>query len=447
VGSGPAQIQMTVYGESSGEWALTRDNVPVGGSENFLATSFGWSDGSMGSAIVSADQEIVAQTTETNGTAAAQYQGIAEPATRVNFPLVKNDYKGSGKYTTFYVQNAGSSAATIFALYTDESGTEYTWDSGSPVDAGRMVVLNPSDVSFPNDELGSLVVTSTVPIAGVVNEHGVSSAEILQATRGFTPDDAGATLLIPTIKQRFGGRSTGPIIQNAGNANADITISYSGTDFEQYANDVPPGASVTFFNNAEICPAGATCGQTGTPLPDDTLTSAVVTASGSEIVGVVNETYMTIPAGQRQRQTVTSAFNASAATKKIGAPLYKVHHDYKGSGLQVQNTNLSASATFTATFALGSGTSYEEYVLTGAIDPGSYVTMYKLYAVTPTGSSWVGDSIPSSWSSSSTSAERFGSVTVVADQPIVGVVTEADEDPNLGSRQDIKSYEAFMLSP
>ena len=447
VGTGPAQIHMTVYGESSGEWTLTRDNVPVGGSENFLATSFGWSDGSIGSAMVSADQRIVAQTTETNGTAAAQYQGIAEPATQVNFPLVKNDYKGSDKYTTFYVQNAGSSAAMIYAKYTDESGTEYTWDSGGAVDQGRMVVLNPSDVGFPSDELGSLVVTSTVHIAGVVNEHGISSAEILQATRGFTPNDAGTTLLIPTIKQNFGNRSTGAIIQNAGNSSADITISYSGTSFKQYANNVAPGASVTFFNNSEICPDGATCGNTGTPLPDDTLTSAVVTASGSEIVGVVNETFMTVPSGQRQRQTVTSAFNQAAATNEIGVPLYKVHHDYKASGLQIQNTNLTSSATYTATFALGSGASYKEYVLSGSINGGEAVTLYKLFASLPSGASWVGDAIPSSWSSSSTSAERFGSVTVVANQPIVGVVTEADEDPSLSSRQDIKSYEAFVLSP
>jgi len=450
VGTGNATIQMTVYGQTSGEWTLSASDVPPGASVNFLASSFGWSDGSIGSAAVTSDQPVVAQTTETNGTAAAQYQGIGEPDTQVNFPLVKNDYMGSGKYTTFFVQNAGSSAAVIYATYTSESGTKYSWNSGSPVGPGRMIVLNPTDVSFPTSQLGSLVVTSTVPIAGVVNEHHVSEGIVLQATRGFAPADAGTTLLIPTIKRQFGNRSTGPIIQNVGAGPVNITITYQGPgiSFQQYANNVPAGASVTFYENTEVCPAGATCGRTGTPLPVGTLASAVVVATGN-IVGVVNETFYTIPSGQRQRQTVTSAFNQADATTKVAVPLYKVNHDYKNTGVQLQNTSLTTQAIYTATFSLGGsgGVSVTNYVLRGTINPGQSVTLFKLYASLPTGSTWIGSGFPAAWSTSSTSAERFGSVTIVADQPIVAAVTEADDDPVVNDRQDIKSYEAFNLTP
>jgi len=450
VGSGNATIMMTVYGQSAGDWSQSYTDVSPGSSVNFLASSFGWPDGSTGSGVVLSDQPIVAQTTETNGIAAGQYQGVGQPDLQVNFPLVKNNYLGSGKYTTFFVQNAGSSAAVISATYTSLDGTTYPWNSGAAVEPGRMVVLNPTDVGFPGDQLGSLVVTSAVPIAGVVNEHHVSDASVLQATRGFAPADAGTTLLIPTIKRQFGSRSTGPIIQNASASPVDITITYkgSGIDFVQYANGVPAGASVTFYENTEICPAGATCGQTGTPLPTGTLASAVVTGSGN-IVGVVNETFFTIPAGQRQRQTVTSAFNSAAATSKVGVPLYKVNHDYKNSGLQLQNADLANPASFTATFSLGGsgGVPVTEYVLQGSIPAGQAVTLYKLYAVLPAGSSWVGSGFPTAFSASSTSAERFGSVTIVADRSIVGAVTEADEDPVSNNRQDIKSYEAFNLVP
>jgi len=450
VGTGDAVIQMCVYGQTGGEWCLDGTGVPPESSVNFLGTSFGWPDGSIGSAIVSSGQPIVAQTTETNGTAAAQYQGVDQLDTQVSFPLVKNDYKGGGKFTTFFVQNAGSSAAVIYATYTAEDGTQYSWNSGSAVEPGRMVVLNPTDVSFPTDQLGSLLVTSTVSIAGVVNEHHVTEAIYLQATRGFAPADAGTTLLIPTIKRQFGNRSTGPIIQNASGGPVDIYITYKGTgiDFVQYAQNVPDSASVTFFENAEVCPAGATCGRTGTPLPAGTLASAVVTATG-DIVGVVNETFYTIPAGQNQRQTATSAFNQAAATTKIAVPLYKVNHDYKNSGIQLQNTNLATTAHVTATFSLGGsgGVPVTKYVLIGPIDPGQSMTLFKLYAALPPACSWVGPGFPSPWSTSSTSAERFGSVTIVADQPIVAAVTEADDDPTVGDRQDIKSYEAFNLTP
>jgi len=450
VGSGNATIMMTVYGQATGQWDLSYTDVAAGSSVNFLASSFGWPDGSMGSGVVLADQPIVAQTTETNGVAAGQYQGVGQPAPQVNFPLVKNNYLGSGKYTTFFVQNAGTESAIIYATYTSLDGTTYPWNSGAAVEPGRMVMLNPTDVSFPGDQLGSLVVTAAVPIAGVVNEHHVSDGSILQATRGFAPADAGTTLLIPTIKRQFGSRSTGPIIQNASGGPANITITYKGTgiDFVQYANGVPAGASVTFYENTEICPAGATCGHTGTPLPVGTLASAVVTGSGN-IVGVVNETFYTIPAGQRQRQTVTSAFNAAAATSKIGVPLYKVNHDYKNSGIQLQNADLVNAAGFTATFSLGGsgGVPVTEYVLQGTIQPGQYVTLFKLYALLPAGCSWVGSGFPSTFSTSSTSAARFGSVTIVADRAVVAAVTEADEDPVSANRQDIKSYEAFNLAP
>jgi hypothetical protein len=448
VGGGNATIVMTVYAQASGggDWSKTESSVAPGASVNILADQFGWPGGSIGSAVVSADQPIVAQTTETNGTAAAQYQAIDSPTGQVNFPLVKNNYKGSGKATTFFVQNAGSSASVISAQYKDESGTTYAWNSGSPVEPGRMVVLNPADVSFPTTKLGSLIVTANVPIAGVVNEHHITEGTVLQATRGFAPDEAGTTLLIPTIKRQLGGRSTGPIIQNASASPANIEITYKGTgiNFVQYANNVPAGASVTFYENIEVCPTGATCGHTGTPLPVGTLASAVVTGS-QNLVGVVNETYVTIPAGQRQRQTVTSAFNQAAATQALAIPLYKVNHDYKSSGAQVQNTNLTTAATYQATFSLGSGASVTEYVLEGTIPPGSAVTLYKLYAALPSGSSWVGAGFPASWSTSSTSSARFGSVTVTANQPIVAAITEADEDPVSASRQDIKSYEAFNL--
>jgi hypothetical protein len=75
------------------------------------------------------------------------------------------------------------------------------------------------------------------------------------------------------------------------------------------------------------------------------------------------------------------------------------------------------------------------------------VTLYKLYAALPAGSAWVGAGFPAGWSTSSTAAERFGSVTITANQPIVAAITEADEDPVLTARQDIKSYEAFNVTP
>jgi len=184
-----------------------------------------------------------------------------------------------------------------------------------------------------------------------------------------------------------------------------------------------------FYENSEICPAGATCSRTGTPLPIGTLASAVVEGT-QDIVGVVNETFVTIPAGQRQRQTVTSAFNQGAATKEVAVPLYKVNHDFKNSGVQLQNTNLTAAANYEATFKLGSPP--VTYVLKGTIPAGQAVTLFKLYASLPPGASWQGTAMPSTLTT-------YGAVVITADQNIVAAVTEADEDPVNSSRQSQSS--------
>jgi hypothetical protein len=289
-----------------------------------------------------------------------------------------------------------------------------------------------------------------------VNEHHVSETVILQAARGFAPAEAGTVLLIPTIKRQHGNcavsgcRSTGPIIQNVSGGPVNITITYKGAGitFVQTANNVPADASVVFFENAEVCPTGATCGRTGTPLPANTLCSAVVEATGN-VVGVVNESYLTIPPGQRQRATVTAAFNQAAATTVVAVPQYKINHDYKNSGIQLQNTDLVNPASFTATFAMGGsgGVPVTEYVLQGTISGGQAVTLFKLYAGLPAGASWVGAGVPAGWGTSSTNLQRLGSVTITADKAIVAAVTESDEDPVLSARQDIKSFEGFNLTP
>ncbi len=174
-------------------------------------------DGFNGSAVVSADQPIKAIVNVTNresgglgvagGQAAAQYQGIDGVAvdTTLYFPMAKNNRYG--KTTSFYIQNAGSTAATATCVFTMDDSTPYNYTT-PPIGPGQMVVVTPADALVPatgtnRNNIGSLKVTSSQPLAGVVMEYntGESPATLLQGTRGFTANDFDTAVFAPTVSR------------------------------------------------------------------------------------------------------------------------------------------------------------------------------------------------------------------------------------------------------
>jgi hypothetical protein len=313
---------------------------------------------------VSSDQAIKAIVNVTNvenagaglgvagGWAAAQYQGVDGSAvdTTVVFPLVKNNF--GNKTTTFYIQNAGTGAADITAVYqmrtspTDPVVVEYTQQLTIP-DTGQMVVLNPSaaktagNVAMPASRIGALTVTANKNIAGVVLEHRAteSPATLLQATRGFTPADYDDVLFVPVMKNKFGDRSTGLQVMNVSGAPVDINVEYFPTlgtctdsPGAQKLN-LADGESWTFLE-VGIAPG---C-----------LASAKVTATGN-VVGVINESFFY--GSHVQASTTYSAYPEKSATTKLAGPVFKEVFGPKGTGLSVQNVS-GGLATITAQFTV-----------------------------------------------------------------------------------------------
>lgn len=232
VGTGVAQIVLTGYdaaGAATYTDSTTGANTAVGESRNYTTfpsgpTSFN------GAGVFSSDQPIVAIVNINNGgsggLAAGQYQGVdaTKTGTQVRFPLAKNG-QGS-KCTTFFVQNAGSSAGTIYATFSNGS----TWNSGTPVDPGDMVTIDPANATpaVPTTGVFALTVTSTQSLAGTVSEYLCAGNTVLQATRGFGSSDGDDTLLVPIYKHYLGNptRSTGVQVQNVGASPATVTVTY-----------------------------------------------------------------------------------------------------------------------------------------------------------------------------------------------------------------------------
>lgn len=436
VGNSNANIQITAY-DANGSATYSGDarTLNVGASTTYLGSHFNsMPSGFIGSAVVSSDQPALAIVNETNGTGAGQYQGTssANTSTTLSFPLAKNSL--NGKSTTFYIQNAGTTATTMTATFKDSASGATTTINSPSVEANRTWVLILGSTAVPSGSLGSLTVTSGNPLAGVVNEHSDTDTTILQSTRGFGANDADSTIFAPIFKQKFNGRSTGMQVQNTSNGTVDITmnVKYSdGTTASATATGVAGGASATFFNGLIIG------GNGGTYTIADGLGSATFTATGgAALVGIVNET---TTGGGRLTQTTYSMAGSSSATTKSGIPLYKETFGNKGSGIQVQNTSSSSAATVNLELQLATSptASPTTYTLSGVTIPaGSAATFFRLDSANPIGASSNG-----TWSPSRPSTGTFGGVTVTADQAIIVIVQEVDYN----GQQDNKNYEGFPL--
>ena len=437
VGTGDADIVAIAYGRTGGEYSATGvvgglDDVPAGESRNILESNWSGAPSSFdGSAVVSSNEPIVAIVNATNNVAAGQYQGVGSPDTEIGFPLFKNQL--GIKSTTFYIQNAGSTSAVIYAAFKADSGTVYRWNSSSAIEANRMVVLNPADAGVPAGVKGGLIVTSTVPIAGVVLEHGTTDTTLLQATKGFSPAEYGTTMVAPLIKRQFGSRSTGVQVQNVSDSNVDVYVTYvhdsalsaGSGEASQHKLNVPPGGSYTFYETL-VGDAGSDT------LPIGTLASATITATG-EIAAIVNETYVTVPAGKTQKQTTYHAVSADDATTKVGVPLAKELHGaaVKSTGIQVMNVGTATATDVDLAYSFG-GVTYT--IEDQSIPAGGSKTFYKVSVSVPA-SDWAGGVV--------LPANKFGGVIVTSDQPIVVIVQEADGS----GAQDTKNYEGFNLIP
>jgi hypothetical protein len=450
VGSETATVVVTAYGGGA-EYSTISTELEADSSKNFIPDDFsGMTDGFQGAAVVSADQPIKAIVNVTNreagdfgmagGTAAAQYQGIDGDAvaTTLYFPMAKNDRYD--KTTSFYIQNAGSSAATATCVFKMDDGGVYNYTTPS-IASNEMVIVTPADAGVPStntdrQNIGSLTVSSTQPLAGVVMEYKTdeSPAKLLQSTRGFTSQDFDTKLYAPMVKQARYGRFTGIQVQNVETSNSvDVTITLKGSrgdcagqEYVRTYTNLGPGESHTFNQIA---------GQDGA-MVDNCAASATIEATGGNIVAVVSESYTNaeVTSGTPQASTTYSAFPDSAATQTISVPMYKENRYDKYTGLTVQNVG-SAEATNVVVTFMGSAGDAAGNTYTSASQTIPVGGSIELSRVSEKSGFWSGTAAPD--------GSVFG-VKITADQNVVAIANEA-VFPTSTLVQDKNNYEGFNL--
>lgn len=445
VGTATATLVVTAYDKNGSATYTSSQSLAVGSSYTFIPSDFtGMPAGFMGSAVVSSDQPIKAIVNVTNvfngtygvagGTANAMYQGTESADTTLYFPLVKNNRFGNS--TAFYIQNAGSSAATATAVFSMDTGGVYTYTTPS-IGPSQMIVVNPSDAGVPStggaggrNNIGSLKVTSAQPLAGTVLEYiqGQAVATVLYGTRGFTAADFSQKIFTPVTKNSRFGRFTGIQVQNVSSSSVDVTITYvgsggpcAGTVYTDTFSGVPAGASHTFVQLT---------GQTS--LPSNCTAPATVSATGN-VVAIVNEQNQT---GYAASGSTYSAMSNSGATTKVSVPLFKDQRFGSSTGLQIENVGAATATNVVATFSCKGAATFTAVSTPQTIAVGG-AKLFLRPSTMPAGTF--------------TGANPFSSgnvncaVTITSDQNIVAIANTASDTG--ATTVDDANYEGFNLAP
>jgi len=263
-----ANITLEFYNTDGSVATTVTDTISAKGSNTYFAVLVeGLPDPFSGSAVVSSDKELRAihnlygDDFAFGGAASAGYtSGSAE----ISLPLIMRN--NSGYTTWFSVQNAGSVASTTVVTFTaGSSGNDYTPTEVS-IPPGASYRFDQADMSDLGEKfVGSAKIVSTngQPLVATAVEVGPSS---LYAYDGFTT--SATTFVAPLFQYYNAGYSSSISVQNDGNQDTLVTISYSPSDDGaggtygtacQETQTVAAGASATFglYAFVSVDPPGA----------------------------------------------------------------------------------------------------------------------------------------------------------------------------------------------
>jgi hypothetical protein len=451
VGSADGTVQMSVYDTASPSTFTSSDfALPMGQQVTIMPSDFtGLSAGFQGSGVVSSNQPAVAVGHVANyqflglgtagGKASARYQGMNAPATTLYSPIAKNNW--FGLTTLFYIQNAGSSAATATVVFNMglSSPATYTFTTAS-IAPGQMAVVSPADAGVPNGpsnnstqiNLGTMVVSSAQPLAGTYVEYRVaeSVATTISSMRLMAASDFDDKAFGPSIKHNWFNRFMGIAILNTSGGSINATINYVGTQgacagstFQDVVSNIAPNR-----RGSIILGAGGT-----TNFPANCVGTAVVSATGN-FVATVNESNTS---GTPTSGNVSYMLPEVSSTTKVAAPTFFDQRNGFSSGFQVQNVGASAT-NITATFyCKGAGSANTPFTAVSNainVNPGSSFLFFR-----PKTTQAGQFATPFAQSNSVCSV-----MVTSSSQNIVGLMNTISD---VAGQIDDSKYEAFSLAP
>jgi len=246
---------------------------------------------------------------------------LALLAALVLSPSAVSAQKFASYITGTQVMNLGGTDAVIEMVYynaDDGSGS-----AGQQADAvSDTITANSSKTYFPavTSFKGSVVLSSNSPVGAVVNVQN-STATAMASYVGAA--QGGTTVSLPLLMKANGSvpYDTWFSVQNAGSADANISIKYSDIATPVTAV-IKPNASKTFSQSTEASHTAK-------------VFSGVITSDQPIVVVVLQE--------NTAKMLAYTGFNPDAAAANIVFPLVNINNSGILTGIQIQNTSASAT--------------------------------------------------------------------------------------------------------
>lgn len=415
--SSAAAVTISFYALGDGTAALTvNDTIDAGGSNTYFPLDGSGGNPSLpagfsGSAVISSDQPVaaIANLLGDGFNAGASYGSFSGGSESVSLPLVA---KGQvGVYDTFFnVQNVGSGSADVTVTYAGTACTET-----ATIPAGAAAKFDQAGNScLAAGHVGAATVAAAAgqEIVATVVETTRNNTGLF-AYNGFT--GSSTEVVIPLVQFNNGGFHSGVQIQNVGNTNTEVSVSFTpaggiGTACTE-TGTINAGASGTFGLFAFSLNGGTNTDDC--TLGERFVGSATVTNADSQaMVAIINQTNFTNFA------SAYNGFDPATATTSLSMPLLMDRNFGYFTGFNLQNVgDAEASVTCTYSTATNGGTIADSSF---TLASGEAVNQLQLNQASQT--------------------TYVGSASCTADQPIIAVVNEL----GAGTTVDLLfTYEAF----
>lgn len=241
------------------------------------AHASGW----VGSAEISAGQDLAVTVMEVGPTTLFAYSGFTGGSPDVAMPLVNEN--NAGYVTGIQIQNMGGTNTDVTLSYTPSTaGTACTETKTVPAGQSVTFALRAFALSEAGEDCanGARFVGSARVTANSANNDLVTIVNQLNtgankgaAYEGFDPDSATGSVVMPLIMDRNSNYFTGFSVLNVGDNTTTVNCTFTNSTHTEGAT-LDPGEALTVIQNGVIA-----SGYVG---------SASCTASES-IVGIVNE--------------------------------------------------------------------------------------------------------------------------------------------------------------
>jgi hypothetical protein len=415
--SQPATIVADFYRQNGGPAIpITKNNVAAGTAVViYLPTETALQNGAY-AAIISADRQIAAiARTDWNSSGGSAIYSNVQPSTKVSVPLAVKQYYGSTSLVSIQNTDTSNQATVTVKLYkTGETAPTVTHDYTIGIGTSITIDLtkDPAFLTVPASFLGSMTVESQTEIGVQSFVDLENSQKAVYAFEGVPSEAASSKLFAPLFRRQYYG-TTGMSVVNPGTSPVQAKVTYygslgscAGATVEHGPVSIAAGSSVVFYQD------GATPGVPAPNLPTNCAGSAVIEATGGDILAIVNDANGT---------TTSAAFNAVSSeggARKVALPLYRNGHlgSLLTTGIQAMNVGtapanvrLTVSDSNSAQIACGPACST-------TIQPNASYTWY-----------------PPNVAGLKDRRNVYGSAVLESDQPLAVIVNDFSENGQFDS--------------